>query len=479
MKLCSSRGLPVLAASAVVALALLISPPAMAEDANPAATEGTPAADVLDVEAPVVPTAEPAAPPVSDESVSVLPPDPIVTTTATSPLATSVDESDGAAPDTSNASETQQASPEDEPAGGSTSGVANEASAEVDPVPPVRFFPYIASRHFLVGETAAVNVDFECYSNTDVPVARCYLLDHLGVERLRGDKMNLPAGTYQWVGTAETASGEKYRTIFTLSVEERDVTAPVLNLDRPEGVTPWSNVPSGRMTAEDPESGIDYVLVSRNDANWVSIRASDYDYSLADGVSTIRFGAVNKHGLETRSGLITLRIDTVSPSVSVGSFGVVSPEGRIEVEYGSSIALDYECDDERSGVASCSSTLPSNGLLDTSAAGEHVVTVTAVDEAGNRTERVVRYFVEGGPTPQDGSGGPAPQDGSGSPVVTDQGGQRPAVTGVVRRSVVGAAGADSLAATGADAWQIAIGSAVAVALMGGGALLLLRRRFAD
>ena len=494
MKLCSSGGLPVLAASAVVALALLISPPAMAEDANPPSSGESPVVDGVDSQALILTEPDPV-----DTSLPTNPPSGPPATSAPSPgeaqqitagAPDSVVEvhtsSDAAAPV---AQEAHQALTKSEPQ------LDSAPTTEAGPAPDVTFQsvnPAPGERKiFRTGDTTVFGVTFDCASEDGTAIARCFLLDHDGNERRLNEVVTLPAGSYEWVGTVETTSGQQYRTVIPFSVEPLDVTAPIVTSDWDLEGDSWTNQSAGMATAVDPETGINYVGLFIDGLEFTSTSSDRIDFSLPDGVYRYWFSAVNGHDLVTLTREGFRKIDTVAPSVSVKPFGTVVPDdggqafgdaaraGRVEVEYRSSVALDYECDDERSGVASCSSPVVSGGLLDTSAAGEHVVTVTAVDEAGNRTEEVVRYFVVGGPTPQDGSGGPTPQDGSGAPVVTDQGGQGPNVTGVGRRSVVGAADADALAATGADAWQIAVGSAFAVALLGGGVLLLLRRRTAS
>jgi Bacterial pre-peptidase C-terminal domain len=74
--------------------------------------------------------------------------------------------------------------------------------------------------------------------------------------------------------------------------------------------------------------------------------------------------------------------DTTPPSVDLRSpvdGGVVPLGGEVEV--------DFSCADEDggSGLASCEGDVPDGGLLDTSAPGPAGVTVTALDNAGNRT----------------------------------------------------------------------------------------------
>lgn len=384
------------------------------------------------------------------------------------------------------------------PAAVADSGSFTNPQAAADPAPPAMFHPVVpipGSTLIVREETAGFTVRFTCSSADAIPVTKCVLVDRNGVERRSGETVYESEGLHEWVGTAVTASGQHYRTVVSFTVIRSDRSGPVITSDWDLDDAEWTNVASGTASAVDPESGVESITLVVEEGEWVTSASDHLEFSLPDGVYNYYFRSVNRDSTTGYSQLKVRKIDTVKPSISVGTFGVVGVDGRAEIVRGASVRLDYSCADERSGVASCSSTLGSSGLLDTSSVGEHIASVTAVDQAGNRTEREVRYVVLSDPEPQDDNpeqpaDGPDPQDDADddpteepaspgdddAPVVTDDGDQRPAVAAAGRGLVGGATGADSLAATGADTWQIATGALIALVLVSAGGIMLSRRR---
>lgn len=92
-----------------------------------------------------------------------------------------------------------------------------------------------------------------------------------------------------------------------------------------------------------------------------------------------------------------VNIDSVAPTVASFAF---SPAGGIYA-VSQNVTASFTCADDRSGVQSCtakvdSSNTPisSGGAVNTTTAGAHKVTVTAVDNVGNRFSQVYNYTVQ-------------------------------------------------------------------------------------
>lgn len=88
---------------------------------------------------------------------------------------------------------------------------------------------------------------------------------------------------------------------------------------------------------------------------------------------------------------ITYVPDTVTPEIEIDS-----PRDGAVFDHGQSVVADYSCSDD-GGIESCTGSVADGQAIDTTAAGEHELTVTAVDAAGNRASRTVRYVVREAP----------------------------------------------------------------------------------
>ena len=60
---------------------------------------------------------------------------------------------------------------------------------------------------------------------------------------------------------------------------------------------------------------------------------------------------------------------------------------------GASVPASYSCNDTRSGIGSCSGTVPNGSAIDTSTAGTKSFTIVAVDRAGNTSTVSQSYDV--------------------------------------------------------------------------------------
>lgn len=86
--------------------------------------------------------------------------------------------------------------------------------------------------------------------------------------------------------------------------------------------------------------------------------------------------------------------DTTAPAISI-----TSPAANAVYSLGAPVTASYSCGDEAggSGLASCQGSGPAGAAVDTSTAGAHTFTVSAADNAGNKTTQTVAYSVVGPP----------------------------------------------------------------------------------
>ncbi|MGV9768619.1 OmpL47-type beta-barrel domain-containing protein [Microbacterium sp. NPDC003461] len=127
-------------------------------------------------------------------------------------------------------------------------------------------------------------------------------------------------------------------------------------------------------------------------------------FGLSHGEHTIEYRAVDRLGNETGLRTREIRIDTVAPGIDVQ----VPVEGG-EYVRGSAHTVSFACEDDLSGIYECTSATPHGGPLDTTYPGEYTIRVSAIDRAGNLTQRDVSYRVVEPPLPTVGISMPEPQ----------------------------------------------------------------------
>jgi hypothetical protein len=113
--------------------------------------------------------------------------------------------------------------------------------------------------------------------------------------------------------------------------------------------------------------------------------------------------------------------DTVAPRIDIAA-----PVDGATYVGGEPVMAGFACDDDGSGVATCSGTVGNGEALDMSP-GEHAFTVTATDRSGNRREVTTRYTILGEPVspgspalPTDDEADRGPVDPPSGDAVVDQ-----------------------------------------------------------
>jgi Calx-beta domain-containing protein/carboxypeptidase family protein len=133
---------------------------------------------------------------------------------------------------------------------------------------------------------------------------------------------------------------------------------------------------------------------------------------VGDGVTELAFAARDAAGNQDGDRTLTVKVDAGDPTIDLRA-----PAEGARLNVGEAAPADYSCADARSGVETCTGSVPSGAPLDTASAGEHTFTVTATDKVGH-TATVTRGYTVVAPA---GGGTPPPPGGGGGPPTTPAG----------------------------------------------------------
>jgi hypothetical protein len=128
--------------------------------------------------------------------------------------------------------------------------------------------------------------------------------------------------------------------------------------------------------------------------NWADVGGAGIDAaacpaattSAGDGVQTLTATCADTFG-NVGEASHEVKVDTTPPEIEV--------DAPVAGEYrqGDAVTAAFTCTDATSGLASCVGSTANGAPLDTAAPGEHRLTVTATDVAGNETTADVDYTV--------------------------------------------------------------------------------------
>ena len=168
-----------------------------------------------------------------------------------------------------------------------------------------------------------------------------------------------------------------------------DTTAPVVTtqLTGTAGSNGWyRSTVSVAITGTDDQggSGVQSVTTSVDNGQPVTTTGQSTMVEVAgDGVHTVAATATDASGNVSEPVTTTVRIDRGVPGITI------SPLDDAQYAFNAVVPTDLACTDAVSGIASCTGP----ATLDTSTAGAHTATFTAIDSAGNAAERTLDYWV--------------------------------------------------------------------------------------
>lgn len=109
-----------------------------------------------------------------------------------------------------------------------------------------------------------------------------------------------------------------------------------------------------------------------------------------EGTTTITYFATDSAGNSSPEQTITLRLDKTAPNVAI-----TTPTQGAVYALNQVVKANYNCTDALSGIDTCAGTKANGSNIDTASPGAKSFVVTATDNAGNMTERIVSYTVQG------------------------------------------------------------------------------------
>ncbi|HJQ96874.1 MAG TPA: PxKF domain-containing protein, partial [Candidatus Polarisedimenticolaceae bacterium] len=188
--------------------------------------------------------------------------------------------------------------------------------------------------------------------------------------------------------SAEGASQSATRSCTDLAGNSASATVSSINIDktapavtgtpaRPADKNGWYNhAMSLTWAGTDALSGV----VSCSSAS---------NYSGPDSASTSLSGNCSDRAGNQGSGSFTLKYDATAPTVSI-----TTPPNGTNYALNQSVAAQYSCADNLSGVDGCSGPVANGAAISTSPVGPKTFKVTAMDAAGNQGTATNNYAVQ-------------------------------------------------------------------------------------
>ena len=171
----------------------------------------------------------------------------------------------------------------------------------------------------------------------------------------------------------------------------------LLTPDRPPGPSGWYTSPV-TLTAVAPAPAFALFLGATAPGGWTAngtgLPVSPLTSRLRltqDRIYTVTATANGPNqagGQAATTRVLTVQVDTSPPTISIAV-----PQGRPTYVKDESVSAVYSCSDGLSGVATCSGSEVTGGILDTTTVGRHTLVVTSTDVAGNRSRASQTYDV--------------------------------------------------------------------------------------
>lgn len=206
-------------------------------------------------------------------------------------------------------------------------------------------------------------------------------------------------GVYEVPIVAQDIAGNESSHIYRYEVVEADAELPTASIAVFGSLhSGWYNdLPRVRVSASDDTgvSAIEFTATGAYEAAY-TIDPEEIVGVPAEGITDISAVAIDRVGNRSEPAITTVSVDVTDPTVT---FGALTHDGSIpEVGLGKEVFVSYTCEDATSGVGTCEAdqqqkSLEGEAELDTSELGEHTLTVTATDMAGNAHSEVLTYVV--------------------------------------------------------------------------------------
>ncbi|WP_041322586.1 ThuA domain-containing protein [Saccharomonospora viridis] len=178
-----------------------------------------------------------------------------------------------------------------------------------------------------------------------------------------------------------------------VQIRDLDTTAPATEASFAEpGANGWHNGEVGvTLTATDEGSGVERIEYSLDGGDWTTY--TEPVVISGDGEHTMLYRAVDKAGNVENDKAVTIRIDGTAPTVMIAGVADGFVYGDAE-----ELTISWEARDGTSGVESAAAELDGEALESGTTVplypldlGEHSLTVSATDKAGNTAEHTLTF----------------------------------------------------------------------------------------
>jgi hypothetical protein len=223
-------------------------------------------------------------------------------------------------------------------------------------------------------------------------------VDPAGSVAVAGATSSTDFGTRRAIQPANAGSEDVFIARIAPGTAPPDTTAPttVVELSGTAGSNGWfkSSITVALRAVDDDEgTGVAFIEYSLNGGAW--LRYNGPFAIAAQGTTTVRARATDRAGnVENPGASTTFMIDSIPPAISL------SAPASIEYLQTDSLQVSFGVTDSLSGVANMAATLDgtavSNGQtiqLLTLSLGNHIVSVSASDRAGNTSSRGVGFTI--------------------------------------------------------------------------------------
>ncbi len=210
--------------------------------------------------------------------------------------------------------------------------------------------------------------------------------------------VTLALGAYRAVLEARlpTDDAGTWRLLASRSLPVTDGEPPTIDAIEPDGSRPVAPPLVLRARVLDRHSGVDGVEAQIDSGEWFALFGSvDGRFAasarpLADGSHGLRLRATDRHGNRTETATRTFVVDATPPVVAIS--GVVDGQVGRETVTPSITITDTNPDPSLDLLRLDGQPYLSGTPVD--GEGAHVLLARAVDRAGNRSERIVRFIID-------------------------------------------------------------------------------------
>jgi hypothetical protein len=231
-------------------------------------------------------------------------------------------------------------------------------------------------------QNAAVNASYSCVDETALSSCVGDVADGTPID-------TATLGNHTFTVTATDAAGNIGSAVHDYVVV--DVTAPSITITGPaEGATYSLNqTATATYSCADEAGGSGLATCTGTVASGAALSTS------TAGPHTFTVNATDTAGNpSSATRTYTVLADTTLPTASI-----VSPADGATFTVGQVVNASYSCADTGgAGLATCIGSVASGAAIDTATAGTKAFTVTATDQAGNTSSKVVHYTVVAPPS---------------------------------------------------------------------------------